>query len=80
MKADIFGDDLESFPLENIKVIKLGIACIHVKLSQITFYPLFFLTNTKYSSPLDNEIIFMEHNTHLSPWPPTKRHLIPIHN
>ena len=46
MKADIFGDDLESFPLENIKGIKLGIAYIHVRLPQVTFYLPFFLSST----------------------------------
>lgn len=34
MKADIFGDDFESFPLDNIKSIKLGLACIHIRLPQ----------------------------------------------
>lgn len=63
MKADIFGDDLESFPLENIKGIKLGRACIHVRLPEVTLYLLFFLGNKKYSSPsLDNQIIPMDHN------------------
>lgn len=32
MKADIFGDGFESFPLENTKGIELGIPCIHGRL------------------------------------------------
>lgn len=58
MKVDIFGDDLESFPLENIKGIKLAIACIHIRLPQVTLPS---LSNKKYSSPLlDNQIIPMK--------------------
>lgn len=63
MKADVLGDDHESFPLENIKGIKPGIAYIHVRLPQITLS--FYGIQSIYSSPsLDNQIIPMEDNTH----------------